>query len=347
MYPVHTKHPRVGTAWKLAGRSDNGIEYQQLTEARFLAAFCCAVYGQRDPELVCATAAQWLYEYFGYRQAHFSFAGPEVESFSYQPGAQTIVRQVSSTTPPSALGTRTFSVAGSDPDAGVDITVHFPAGLGQLRILEAKQGKPGACEDFLQNIAECLGSALEKSLEHKRLQELSLRDSLTGLLNRRAFEELLEMEEERREAPPQSLVMIDIDNFKSINDRYGHPAGDQVIVEVAGVIKDALRGADLATRYGGEEFAVLLPGTSATDALAAAERIRSRVLSRGFQFSRRKVHVTASLGVATRYAKKDCSLRELLTLADEALYQAKRSGKNMTIIHPACLSMETPDAVAP
>ena len=328
---------RVAPAWDFAVGAENGMtSQQQLTEARFLAAFCCAVYGERDPELVCATAARWLHEYFGYRLAHFAFAGGEVASVSFGPGSRGAgVRRLSGVLPvsPSDLAKGGFPSPRDGRKYGGDIAVNFPRGLGYLHILEAERERREPSRDFLQSIADCLGSALEKALEHTRLQELSLRDGLTGLLNRRAFEELLEIEEERRDAPLQSLIMIDIDNFKSINDRFGHPTGDQVIAGVGGVIKDSLRGADLATRYGGEEFAVLLPGTSALDAFIVAERIRSRVGSLSLNFLGSEVRITASLGVANRYTKDECCLRELLVLADASLYRAKRGGKNVTHLH--------------
>jgi len=311
---------------------------RQLSEARFLAAFCCAVYGQREPKQVCATAAACLHDYFGYRQAQFAFAAPEVEDICFQPVLRVGGRQGRAARIAAPLKKRTYSVAGGSADSGYDITVQLPTGLGDLRLLEAGPESHLASGDFLQGIGECLGSALATALEYQRLQELSLRDSLTGLLNRRAFEELLEIEEGRREDRPYSLIMIDIDNFKSLNDRFGHPAGDQVIAGVAGAIRDALRGADLATRYGGEEFAVLLPGTAAIDAFSVAERIRSRINALRFDLTRRRVRVTASLGLANRYDRSECSLKQLLALADDALYQAKGSGKNITVIHQNSLA---------
>ena len=326
----------MAPAWNVDVETSQGTNsLQQLEEALFLADFCCAVYAQRDPKLVCATAAQSLYEYFRYQQAHFSFAGAEMESVSYLPSSGPDGRERSemSVVEPFLKRGRSLSFAGSARNPGVDVTVFFPQGFGKIRLVEPEQGKREVSDKFLQTVADCLGSALDKAFEHKRLQELSLRDGLTGLLNRRAFEELLEIEEERREIPPQSVIMIDIDDFKSINDRFGHPAGDQVIARVGGVIKDALRGADLAARYGGEEFAILLPGAIATDAYAISERVRSRVGSLKFDFLPCKGKVTISLGVACRHAKQECGLRDLLTRADEALYQAKRSGKNLTNMH--------------
>lgn len=338
---------QVAPAWSLAKEDVNCTAplEQQLAEARFLAAFCCAVYAQRDPNTVCATAAQWLYVYFGYRLAHFHFANAELESVSFIPCTKANERQELSHIPPvmpPTLKKRRLSLAGTAKEPGWDITVRFATGAGQLRILKKEQGTREASEDFLQSISGCLSSALGTALEHSRLQKLSLRDGLTGLLNRRAFEELLDIEAERRELPPLSLVMIDIDDFKSINDRFGHPAGDQVLTEVGRAILGSLRGADLAARYGGEEFAVFLPGTTAKDAFSVAERIRSRIASLSFDFSGHRSKVTASLGVANRHGKDNCGVRCLLKLADEALFQAKRSGKNRVSIHavsPAVTSL--------
>lgn len=305
-------------------------DLQQLNEARFLAAFCCAIFGERDPREVCATAAQWLYRYFGFSRAQFAFPGGSMESLSFlgrtAPSGACLVREPAS----GPARQRRFSVPAGRGDQGYDVTVQLPVGLGNLRMSEA--GGPAVSADFLSSIGECLAAALEKAHEYRELQELSLRDALTGLLNRRAFEELLEIEEGRREEHPQALIMIDIDDFKALNDTFGHPAGDQVIAGVAGVIRDALRGADLATRYGGEEFAVLLPGTRAKDALRVAERIRTRIAGLGLAIGPIKVQVSASLGVASRSNKRECSLKELLARADQALYRAKRSGKNVSVL---------------
>lgn len=331
-------HEETGPAspWNLAQACDEGRgDLQQLNEARFLAAFCCAVFGERDPRQVCATAAQWLHRYFGYREANFLLSGAGLGSLCFDPGGgcapvegTALLAEKSPVLPP-----RVFSVPETRDHDGLEITVQFPAGQGSLRLREAEMGSPAASPGFLEGIVECLGAALEKACEYQELQELSLRDGLTGLLNRRAFEELLEFEEDRREDRPYAMIMIDIDNFKQINDGHGHPAGDRVIAAVAGVIREALRGADLATRYGGEEFSVLLPGTAARDALGVAERIRGLVEGLVFDFAPGGVRVTVSLGVAGRNDKQECGLKALLALADQALYRAKRSGKNLSIMH--------------
>jgi len=330
-YRIPEETSDLAPVWEFGepGVAEQG-DLQQLNEARFLAGFCCAVFGERDPRQVCATAASWLHRYFGFREASFSLEGAGADCLSFpatagqegypslQPGVQ-----------------RFFTMPETPQHEGLDITVRFPAGQGSLMLREA-QPSPTASAGFLDGIAECLGAALDKASEYQQLQELSLRDGLTGLLNRRAFEELLAIEEERRDDRPYSVVMIDIDNFKRLNDGYGHLAGDRVIAAVAGVIRDALRGADLATRYGGEEFSVLLPGTAAHDALGVAERIRCRIEELDLEFAATRLKVTASLGVAGRSLREEYDLKELVALADQALYRAKRSGKNVSILqHPA------------
>jgi two-component system, cell cycle response regulator len=323
---------RVAPFWDSGGGSEKSAALtEQLTEARFLAAFCCAVYDKRDPLQVCTTAMQLLSEYFEYQPVHFSPVVFKMPSFSSGSGPEGQgVSDAPALVPPGMK--RSLSYACGGGYLAIEQIVHLPKGHGSLRIRKAKAGRLDPSAEFLKSIAVCLDSALEKALELKRLEELSMRDGLTGLLNRRAFEELLDIEEGRRDAPLQSLIMIDIDNFKSINDRFGHPAGDQVITRVAEVIRGALRDADLATRYGGEEFAVLLPGTRERDALAVAERIRSRIVSLDFDFHDGG-KVTVSLGVANRWLKEQCGLKELLVRADESLYRAKRSGRNTTVVH--------------
>ena len=323
---------RVKPLWDFVpGGEKTSALSEQLAEARFLAAFCCAVHDKRDPERVCTTAMQWLYEYFGYQPVHFSSVVVKMPGFSSGSGHEGQGLSGAAAGAPSGAKGSFFPPCGGGY-AGSELTIPFPTLHGSLRIRRTQTGRPEPSADFLQSIAVCLDSALGKALEMERLEELSMRDGLTGLLNRRAFEELLNIEEARRDAPLQSLIMIDIDNFKSINDRFGHPAGDQVITRIAGVIRGALRDADLATRYGGEEFAVLLPGTKERDAVAVAERIRSRIASLAFEF-RGGVEVTASLGLANRRFKEECGLKELLVRADESLYRAKRNGRNTTVVH--------------
>ena len=154
-------------------------------------------------------------------------------------------------------------------------------------------------------------------------------DPLTGAFNRRYFHVRLEEEVQRsrRHTIPLAMLMIDIDDFKLINDRFGHLAGDTVISDVAEIIRRAVRVFDICARFGGEEFAIIMPGSDADHAARVAERIRLRIESYQPLDDRfRTLRVTASIGVATSAA--DTTESDLIERADRALYEAKRSGKN-------------------
>ncbi len=160
------------------------------------------------------------------------------------------------------------------------------------------------------------------------LRELAAVDGLSGLFNRRHFLNLAEAEwdRHRRYDRPLSLIMIDIDLFKSINDRFGHDAGDRVLVQVANAFRDFKRSSDIAARYGGEEFTLLLPETELKDACIVAERLRQEVSRQVLDATDRTTAVSISVGVST--ATQASSLADLLKYADIALYEAKSAGRN-------------------
>jgi len=169
--------------------------------------------------------------------------------------------------------------------------------------------------------------------QERALQELSMQDPLTGVANRRRFDEALLTEWRRgaREREPLSLVMVDIDHFKDFNDRYGHLAGDSCLKAVAAALQEgARRPHDLLARFGGEEFAVLLPNTAADGARSLAEDLRQRVevLHIVHERSSAAAVVTLSLGIKTIVPSDDSSITELLSGADAALYAAKEQGRN-------------------
>ncbi len=160
-------------------------------------------------------------------------------------------------------------------------------------------------------------------------------DALTGLYNRRYFEERLTEEFVRstRYRSPLSLVMMDIDHFKKLNDTYGHPFGDEVLRQVARTIKGKLREVDFVARYGGEEMIALLPETGPKEALGACERVREAIASLQLEFraqdgSHKLVRCTASLGVASVPSKSLPVMEELMRVADVCLYEAKAAGRN-------------------
>ena len=159
-------------------------------------------------------------------------------------------------------------------------------------------------------------------------QALASRDELTGLYNRRYFTEVAEQEIQRAERYRRdlSVILIDIDNFKAINDTYGHEAGDKVIKDIANVMRQNFRETDLFGRYGGEEFTVLLSETQIPDAVALSERMRQAIVQRLVKFENKEISYTASFGVA--HGEAGVSLDQLLRQADKALYYAKESGRN-------------------
>jgi diguanylate cyclase (GGDEF)-like protein len=168
---------------------------------------------------------------------------------------------------------------------------------------------------------------------HQRLHSAASRDALTKVFNRRHFDERLAAETAgaRRHQRPLSLIMVDVDNFKKINDSLGHPAGDAVLRGVAACLSNAVRREDAVFRYGGEEFSVLLRETSQEGALVLAERLRNAVeqAPHSGEGITHPIQVTVSVGVAM--LTEGMGEEGLLQAADQALYQAKRSGKNRVV----------------
>ncbi len=203
--------------------------------------------------------------------------------------------------------------------------------------------KAGAT-DYLEK-SQIDGQLLERSiryaLERNRLlmqiRELAVRDALTGLYNRRELHRFLDYEliKSRRYHHSFSLLMMDIDHFKEINDRYGHRSGDEVIKRVAQALLSNLRGCDLASRYGGDEFIIVLPETPADQAWFGAERIRKMLAAISIQLPGQEgvieqIDISLSIGVA-EYPGDAESAELLIDMADKALYQAKRLGCNQTV----------------
>lgn len=173
------------------------------------------------------------------------------------------------------------------------------------------------------------GNVSELAKEADMLERLACLDGMTGLNNRRHFMALSEMEWSRfkRYGRPLALLMIDIDFFKSVNDRYGHDAGDEVIKTVADVLQKHKRSSDIVARMGGEEFALLLPEASLESAVAAGERFRRLLTDCRIEFGEDRLQVTISVGAAACHPET-CGMEQLLKEADIALYEAKRSGRN-------------------
>jgi diguanylate cyclase (GGDEF)-like protein len=185
---------------------------------------------------------------------------------------------------------------------------------------------------------------LERSLRYARklgatmeeLRRLATRDSLTGLYNRREFERMLESESERsvRFRLPLGLAMIDVDQFKAINDTHGHPAGDAVLRELAGRLMTILRSVDRVARFGGEEFAALLVQTDAAGALTVAQRVCKTIAGEPVRIAEgRSLKVTVSIGVAAWSMNMDAA--GMIAAADAALYAAKAAGRNCVVVAKA------------
>jgi diguanylate cyclase (GGDEF)-like protein len=186
---------------------------------------------------------------------------------------------------------------------------------------------------LLQALADRIGFPLQKLRIEENLRGLAFTDPMTELFNFRAFQTQLNEELRRavRYERPLSLIIVDLDGFKQINDRYGHPAGDKLLEGVASILRANVRQTDLPARYGGEEFVVVCPETDHDEALVVAERIRKAVEAGRFRLVPDETSaITCSAGVAT-HAGSTPDAQALIQAADSALYRAKRSGKNRVI----------------
>lgn len=168
---------------------------------------------------------------------------------------------------------------------------------------------------------------------HEEIYRMSIMDGLTGVHNKRYFLELMERElaSSVRQQTPLSLIMVDIDHFKKINDTHGHLAGDAALKEMCRRLAPRVRATDLLARYGGEEFAVVLPATNREGALKYAEVLRALVESQPFAYDQIWIPATISLGVATVDPQAPGSVTDLIARADANLYEAKRSGRNRAV----------------
>jgi len=209
--------------------------------------------------------------------------------------------------------------------------------LGMLNLGSADptRYKPERATDFLQHLAAISAVSLENAINHERLRHIGLTDPLTGVRNRRYFEQrvLDECRAVLRHGRPMACLFLDLDHFKAINDRYGHHNGDLVLQSTASCITRQIRDSDLLSRYGGEEFVLLLLDSDFDEALEIAERIRGAVANRDVAVSSdTRLRVTVSVGVATTKGKTTASAEELVMQlvegADQALYKAKGAGRN-------------------
>jgi diguanylate cyclase (GGDEF)-like protein len=226
----------------------------------------------------------------------------------------------------------TLDLASEDSDADTKLLLYPPAG-----------GFDVETKKLAEWVAAQAGIALENARLHEEVRRQATTDELTNLVNRRRFIEALETELERARMfdSPLSVVLADLDDFKRINDEYGHHGGDRALTSFGELLRSQVRDFDVAARLGGEEFAILLPQTTAEAAAVVASRTRDMLAASPMAVSEQaSVRLTASFGVAESAPGQTSD--QLLRRADEALYAAKRAGKNRYVVDsPAELSRES------
>jgi diguanylate cyclase (GGDEF)-like protein/putative nucleotidyltransferase with HDIG domain len=230
---------------------------------------------------------------------------------------------------------------------GIRSVVYLPLSVTDRTIgsLILASRKPNAYSrgqiKLLEKVALQIAAPIENAQLYARLEQKSRSDELTGLFNRRYFEERLreELSRHSRYGDVFSIFMIDLDNFKAYNDVYGHPAGDVILGQIGRIIKDSIRNVDQAFRYGGDEFVVILPQTARDAAYVVAERVRRQIVE---EMQKKAIAVTSSIGLAS-YPADGMLSGELVDVADTALYHAKRTGGNRIFLSSNILSKPPDD----
>jgi two-component system, cell cycle response regulator len=212
-----------------------------------------------------------------------------------------------------------------------DLVAAFEAGVDDYLVKPVHHAELSARIRAAKRILDLQEQLLEAQ---ERLRYQAMHDALTGIWNRGAVLDALARELERtgRDGSALAVAMIDLDHFKKINDTRGHPVGDEVLREVAGRIRAAVRTYDSVGRYGGEEFLVIAPGIEEPAAHELAERIRRQIEAGPIVTTGEAVPVTLSLGVVVRSSHSRASLESVLAAADQALYEAKRGGRNRSVL---------------
>ena len=232
------------------------------------------------------------------------------------------------------LGAKDPRFAKTDIDSGISSLLCVPLvakgeSIGVINITNKKNGKLFNKQDL--EFIEALANQAAIAVDNAKLYELATKDGLTKLYIIRHFKSLLETELKRmaRYNHVLTLLMMDIDNFKKVNDTYGHLTGDMVLKEIAAAIQSTIRHIDIAARYGGEEFVVVLPETAARNAKIIAERIRVNISKIEIKIDENNsVRPTVSIGIAEFPNIDEPNMTCLIECADKALYQAKNNGKN-------------------
>jgi diguanylate cyclase (GGDEF)-like protein len=255
--------------------------------------------GPAEPQPLAATAQRWL---------HMS-----CESLAQ--AITTIVAEIPEIE-------RLFDTSILDSDAEASI-LEQARELLTLRNLQA-----------IDQVSELLQTTEQLEARTLALQDKQRRDGLTGLFNRGYLDEILRKEFEASVAGrwPLSIVFADLDRFKQVNDTYGHPTGDSVLVETAGLFQAAVRDTDIVARYGGEEFLIVLPGLAGDAASIVCERILARLRAARHPVAGGTIRVTASLGLATRDASTPFArLSDMIEAADRCVYAAKKTGRDRLV----------------
>jgi len=218
--------------------------------------------------------------------------------------------------------------------------------LGALMLMGRRGAFDAAASRVLGVLANQAAAALSTIQMKDRIKDMAMRDGLTGLYNRRAFDDQLRhaLGREDRQKGRLGLVLLDIDHFKKLNDTFGHPAGDAVLRHTAHVVEHHLRRADEAARFGGEEFALILPHTEEAGAVRLAERVQAAVEKAQLVFEGARLSVTVSLGVAV-WPSDGADEEALIAVADRALYAAKQAGRNRVV--SASALPRAPSSAAP
>jgi diguanylate cyclase (GGDEF)-like protein len=310
---------------------------RQLREANFISRFMAATTASLEPKDICSIAARHIFDFFPYRGIVFSLS-PDfgLDPLLFSPADKSLQLQQLTCSDRSKNFMLDNDLSGTfflDTRSGEkSVEIEIPGELGVVQLYYHSKDSVRMSLPSLSALAAYFSCTLSNALAHSKLKEMAMKDSLTGLFNRRIFDELLGVEIRRKELEPISLLLIDLDDFKKVNDTFGHPAGDEVLSTVGRLLREGCRGSDLVARYGGEEFAIMLPATKTSIAFDIAQRLRTRLANTIFVFSGRQVRLTASIGIATASGAKADKVK-LVSRADQALYRAKKAGKNMAYIH--------------
>jgi len=207
--------------------------------------------------------------------------------------------------------------------------------VGVLNINDGEQDSFNVSDlDFILNLSEFISMSISNAVLYEQTKQLAVTDGLTGISNRPNMEKALlnEFERSMRYNAPLSVVLLDVDHFKNVNDTYGHQKGDEILVALASLLKKFCRANDIAARYGGEEFLMILPQSNAQGAFKIAERVREEMMKMSFTGNESNFGVTTSCGVAELNRDFMGNTDQLVAVADQALYEAKNGGRNKTII---------------